>query len=52
MLSPHLMEENVAAHALLAGVPPGGGDLNLVFVQDVIEPVTRAAQAIAQARYV
>lgn len=46
------MEENVAAHPLLAGAPPGGGDMNLVFVQDVIEPVTRAAQAVAQARCV
>lgn len=30
----------------------GSEALRLLFVQDVIEPVTRAAQAVAQARYV
>lgn len=31
---------------------PRSDALRLMFVQDVIEPVTRAAQAVAQARYV
>lgn len=31
--------------------PNCSGALDLLFVQDVIEPVTRAAQAVAQARY-
>lgn len=37
-----------------ASVPGGSGvnELGLLFVQDVIEPVTRAAQAVAQARCV